>query len=79
MTAISSSPFITTFSDSGQFNTQAFAKRIDFSTGNGPQSIFSMDLDGDGKPDLMVADGDSNTIEIYHNTSTPEVPPLLPW
>jgi hypothetical protein len=69
-TSFSYPPFVTTFSDSGQFNTQAFAKRTDYGTGNGPQSIFSMDLDGDGKPDLMVADGDSNTVEVYRNTST---------
>ena len=71
LTAFSYSPFITTFSDSGQFNPQAFSTRTDYSTGNGPQSIFSMDLDGDGKPDLMTAVGDSNTVEFYHNTSTP--------
>ena len=70
LTAISYSPFITTFSDSGQFNALAFATRTDYSTGNGPQSVFSMDLDGDGKPDLMSADGDSNTVEFYHNNST---------
>jgi hypothetical protein len=70
LTAFSYSPFITTFLDTGQFNTRAFSTRTDYSTGNGPQSIFSMDLDGDGKPDLMTADGDSNTVEFYHNNST---------
>jgi len=70
LTAFSWPPFITTFSDSGQFNAQAFSTRTDYSTGNGPQSIFSMDLDGDGKPDLMTAVGDSNTVEFYHNNST---------
>lgn len=71
LTAFSYLPFVTTFTDSGQFNAQAFATRTDFSTGSGPQSIYSMDLDGDGKPDLMVADGDSNTVEVYQDASTP--------
>ena len=70
LTAFSWKPFITTFPDPGQFTTQAFASRTDYSTGDGPQSIFATDFDGDGKPDLVVADGDSNTVEIYRNTST---------
>ena len=70
LTAYSWKPFITTFSDPGQFTTQAFASKYDYTTGDGPQSIFTTDLDGDGKPDLVVADGDSNTVEIYRNTST---------
>jgi FG-GAP-like repeat/IPT/TIG domain/FG-GAP repeat len=64
-------PFITTFSDTGQFTPAAFATRTDFNTGTGPQSICSIDLDGDGKPDLIIADGDSNIVSVYRNTSTP--------
>jgi hypothetical protein len=64
-------PFITTFSDTGQFKPSAFSSITTIPTGDGPQSIFSMDLDGDGKPDLLIADGDSNIITVYHNNSTP--------
>ncbi|HVS97716.1 MAG TPA: FG-GAP-like repeat-containing protein [Puia sp.] len=74
LTAYAWSPFITTFSDPNQFNAQAFASSINIPTGNGPQSIYSMDMDGDGKPDLLVADGDSITVEVYRNTSTPGSP-----
>ncbi len=63
-------PFITTFSDTGQFKPTAFSTTTTINTGNGPQSIFSMDLDGDGKPDLLIADGDSDIITVYHNNST---------
>ena len=52
-------PFITTFSDAGQFKPSAFSSLTTIPTGLGPQSIFSMDLDGDGKPDLVIADGDA--------------------
>ncbi len=64
-------PFITTFLDNGQFTPTAFSNRTDVPTGLGPQFICNADLDGDGKPDLIVANGDSNTVTIYHNNSTP--------
>ena len=71
LTSVPFNPFITTFSDTGQFTPSAFATRTDINTGNGPQSICSIDLDGDGKPDLIIADGDSNIVSVYRNTSTP--------
>ena len=71
LTSVPFKPFITTFSDTGQFTPAAFATRTDLNTGNGPQSICSIDLDGDGKPDLIVVDGDSNIVSVYRNTSTP--------
>jgi hypothetical protein len=70
LTAYSAQPFIITFPDPGQFVPSAFSNRTDLITGSGPLSVFSMDIDGDGKPDLVVADGDSNRVEVYLNTST---------
>jgi VCBS repeat protein/IPT/TIG domain-containing protein len=66
-------PFNTTFTDPGQFAPSAFSTRTDLALGahNGPQSVAAMDIDGDGKQDLVIADGDSNKIDIYRNTSTP--------
>jgi len=64
-------PFITTFSDTGQFKPTAFSTLTTIPTSSSPQSIFSMDLDGDGKPDLVIADADSNLVMVYHNNSTP--------
>ena len=63
-------PFITTFTDTAQFKPSAFSSSTTIPTGLGPQSIFSMDLDGDGKPDLVIADGDSNIVTVYLNTSS---------
>ena len=70
-TSVPFTPFITTFSDGGQFIASAFSARTDVPTGSGPQFICNADLDGDGKPDLIVANGDSNTVTIYHNNSSP--------
>jgi hypothetical protein len=70
LTAYSAAPFIVTFSDPGQFVASAFANRTDLMTGSGPLSVFTMDIDGDGKPDVVVADGNSDTVQVYRNTST---------
>src|ERR1700722_11859339 len=51
--------------------TAASSARTDVHSGSGPQFICNADLDGDGKPDMIVANGDSNTVTIYHNNSTP--------
>ena len=48
----------------------AFAAKVDFGTGGGPTSVAIGDLDGDGKPDLAVANYNGNTISQLLNTST---------
>ena len=47
-----------------------FGTRVDFTTGSSPFDMAVADLDGDGKPDLVVANYSSNTVSVYHNTST---------
>ncbi len=48
----------------------SFAARVNFPTGTGPYSVAIGDLDGDGKPDLAVANFSSNTVSVYRNNST---------
>jgi len=52
----------------GSITTGSFATKQDFTTGPNPLHINVGDLDGDGKPDLVTANGD-NTVCILRNTS----------
>ncbi|MEL0592135.1 MAG: DUF4347 domain-containing protein, partial [Planktothrix rubescens PR221] len=46
-----------------------FAPKVDFTTGTGPYSVSIGDINGDGKPDLAVANNGSNTASILLNTT----------
>jgi hypothetical protein len=48
-----------------------FAPVEDFGVGAGPVCVAVGDFNGDGKPDLAVADADGNTTSILLNTSQP--------
>jgi phosphodiesterase/alkaline phosphatase D-like protein len=54
----------------GSINTGSFAAKIDFSTGVWPHLLSIKDIDGDGKPDIAVANKNSLTVSILRNTST---------
>ncbi len=57
-------------STTGSINTGSFANKIDFSTGSSPYVLSMGDLDGDGKPDLAIANTADATISVLRNTST---------
>jgi hypothetical protein len=46
-----------------------FAPRVDFPTGNRPMSVSIGDINGDGSPDVAVANDQSNTTSILINTT----------
>ena len=49
--------------------TASFAAQQTFATGSGPRSVALADVNGDGRPDLIVADGGSNTLSVLLNTT----------
>ncbi|MEG3990491.1 FG-GAP-like repeat-containing protein [Microcoleus sp. S28C3] len=46
-----------------------FAPQVDFPSGSSPSSVSIGDINGDGKPDLAVANSGSNTVSILLNTT----------
>jgi len=71
LTGYSSRPFITTFTNPFGTGIPAnfYKPKVDFAVGTNPRNIATADVDGDGKPDLVVANGNSNTISVLRNIS----------
>jgi hypothetical protein len=70
LTGYSSRPFIVTFLTTGTITSGSFAPKVDFVTGENPFGIAIGDIDGDGKPDLVVINNNSNTVSVFRNTSS---------
>jgi len=58
-------------STSGSISAGSFEAKVDFTTGNVPYDVAIRDIDGDGKPDLIVTNNGSNSASILRNLSTP--------
>lgn len=54
--------------------TPVFAAKKDFQTAAEPVSIAIVDVNGDGKPDLAVADFAANSVSVFLNTTAPGAP-----
>ncbi len=53
----------------GVINSASFATKVNFQTGGYP-TVRLADVDGDGKPDMVVSCRTSNAVTIFRNTST---------
>ena len=54
----------------GSITETSFAAKVDVATATNPRSIAIGDIDGDGKPDMAVANSGSNSVSVFRNTST---------
>jgi hypothetical protein len=70
LTAWSKTPFLPTFAGAGTIDSSSFAPRLDLPDLSGSGFIAFADLDGDGKPDLVLSSGYGPVISIYQNIST---------
>ncbi len=57
-------------SSSGSITSASFAARVDFVTGGNPISLAIGDLNGDGKPELAVANYGSASVSVFRNTAS---------
>src|ERR1019366_5951030 len=57
----------------GSLTTNSFAPPVVLAAPGGPYEAAIADLDGDGKPDLAVANSDSGTVSVYQNFTAPGV------
>ena len=55
----------------GSLTTNSFAARVNFTVGTGPRGLAVRDLDGDGKPDILVANYNSGTVSVLRNLGNP--------
>jgi hypothetical protein len=72
LTAFSPALFLPTFpGDGSAINSSTFAPHQNLGTPNGPMQTVIADMDGDGKPDLVVANVYAHVISIFQNVGAP--------
>ena len=49
--------------------TPSFGPQLTFATGQNPYYVATADINGDGKPDLIVANGGDNSVSVLLNTT----------
>ncbi len=70
LTGYSTSSFNVTFPCAGAINSTSFAVKVDSITGANPKGVSLVDLDGDGKTDMVVSNYGTNTVSVYQNIGT---------
>ena len=56
---------------SGSISSTDFQTNVNFNTGANPIDVITGDLNGDGKPDIVVVNKNANTISVLRNESIP--------
>ena len=57
-------------SSPGSITSGSFASPLTFVTGGSPTGLSIGDIDGDGKPDMVIADENDNDVSVFRNTSS---------
>ena len=69
--AYAQAPFMPTFAGNGTaISSSTFATSFNLPTTNGPYRVVIADLDGDGRPDLVVDEYYAGTVSIYQSLGT---------
>jgi hypothetical protein len=61
---------ISIFHNTSSSGTISFDTKIDFATANTPGFVSIQDIDGDGKPDVIIGYQDPALVSVFRNTST---------
>ena len=70
LTASASGFFLPTFLSGGVLSSASFASQVILRSGSNPSQVVIADLDGDGKPDLVVGNSGDGSIWVYRNIGT---------
>ncbi len=66
----SSSSTVSVFRNTSVMGSISFATKVNFTTGSTPAFVTIGDLDGDGKPDIAIANFGSTTVSVLKNLSS---------
>ncbi|MES2382128.1 MAG: FG-GAP-like repeat-containing protein [Bacteroidota bacterium] len=61
---------VSIFENTSIVGTISLATRVDLTTGNGPWGVAAGDIDGNGKPDIAVANFTAGTVSLFANNYT---------
>ena len=75
--ATTSSDSVSVFRNSCSNGTISFLPFKNYAVGAGPSSVAAADLDGDGKPDLVVANTSANSLTILRNKISKTAAPVV--
>ncbi len=75
----SSRRFRVTFDGYADVTTNSFTAKTDFESGNGAYRMKISDLDGDGKPDVIVSDFLGSSISVHKNITAPDRVSFAPY